>query len=224
MLSTTASAVPHCQLFAVCLSGDYTFGCAATAHCSGGGAVSCTVGHAASFVRECPSVGCNTPSTDLPHRLLRLPQLQQLRHQLRSPSNRRQFHLRRHLTLRHRPHLQLPLPLWTDAWCAVGYTTNVAIVHAVSCTFGSFICGAVYRTVSRANSCIISRAVSRTVRSAMCSSICRTIGYVFCRTVCISERRVVSWPISFAFWCAIVCAVDDAVGQSSRRRKSSRKR
>ena len=81
-VSTTPPAAPRCRLFAVCLSGDYTFGCAATAHCSGGGAVSCTVGRAASCVRECPSVGCNTLSTDLPHRLLRLLQLQQLAHQL----------------------------------------------------------------------------------------------------------------------------------------------
>ena len=61
-VSTTPPAAPRCRLFAVCLSGDYTFGCAATAHCSGGGAVSCTVGRAASCVRECPSVGCNTLS------------------------------------------------------------------------------------------------------------------------------------------------------------------
>ena len=64
----------------------------------------------------------------------------------------------------HQPHLQLPLPHRTDA-CAVGYTTNSAIVHAVGCTFRSFICGYVfYRTVSCAISCTISRAVSGTGR------------------------------------------------------------
>ena len=67
-VSTAPPAAPRCRLFAVCLSGDYTFGCAATAHCSGGGAVSCAVGRAAGCVRSSsvPSAGPSAAPSGVP--------------------------------------------------------------------------------------------------------------------------------------------------------------
>ena len=67
-VSTTPPAAPRCRLFAVCLSGDYTFGCAATAHCSCDGAVSRAVGRAAGCVRSSsvPSAGPSAAPSGVP--------------------------------------------------------------------------------------------------------------------------------------------------------------
>ena len=207
-VSTTPPAAPRCRLFAVCLSGDYTFGCAATAHCSGGGAVSCTVGRAASCVRECPSVGCNTLSTDLPHRLLRLLQLQRLRHQLRSPSNRRPHHLRRRLPHRqscqqlhhqpHRPqrHVQLHL-LRLRLRLLPRLLPRLQLRRAVGCSPSAFLAttsSAVLRLLT-ARAAVPSVALSAVLQAVSAPAACRQLAHQLHRLVfhhlCRRQRRQV---------------------------------